>query len=148
MTDRNVTHATFEIVRTYPAPRPRVFAAFADADSKRQWIGPVPGETYELDFRVGGREINVGSMPNGGRFRYEALYHDIVENERIIYSYGADYGAGPMSVSLTTVELADAQDGTRLKYTEQGAYLDGFDGPKYWQNGTASLLDRLGKLLG
>ena len=56
---------------------------------------------------------------------------------------------GPSAgITLATIELADAPDGgTHLKITEQGAYLDGFDGPKYWESGTTSLLTRLGEFL-
>ena len=37
--------------------------------------------------------------------------------------------------------------GTRLTYTEQGAYLDGLDTPEQREEGTAQLLDALGASL-
>jgi hypothetical protein len=52
-----------------------------------------------------------------------------------------------ISASLTTIELADAADGTQLKLTEQGAYLDGFDDPKIRENGTVGLLAALAKVV-
>jgi hypothetical protein len=52
-----------------------------------------------------------------------------------------------MSVSLTTVEIAPDQDGTKLTYTEHGAFLDGIDKPEGREEGTAWLLDNLGKYL-
>lgn len=52
-----------------------------------------------------------------------------------------------MSVSVATVEPADEGDGTRLIYTEQGAYLDDLDRPEWRERGTAGQLDRLGELL-
>jgi hypothetical protein len=36
-------------------------------------------------------------------------------------------GPRPFSASLTTVELVPSGDGTRLTYTEQGAFFDGTD---------------------
>ena len=33
-----------------------------------------------------------------------------------------------ISVSVATIEFATTGDGTALTWTEQGAYLDGFDG--------------------
>ncbi len=144
MTDRTVVHATFDLERIYSAPRSRVFLAFADEPQKRQWAHGAPAQGYSLDFRVGGREHVEMSAPGGGSFRYDGIHYDIVENERIIYAYSFSFGQGNAGTTLTTVELADAEDGaTLLKITEQGAYLDGFDGPKFWKSGTTSLLDRL-----
>ena len=47
-------------------------------------------------------------------------------------------------MSLATVELRPAGAGTRLIYTEQGAFLDGHDKPQYREEGTGGLLDALG----
>lgn len=86
--------------------------------------------------------------PGVGTFTYDGIYYDIVENERIIYAYSFSFGQGNAGTTLTTIELADAESGgTLLKITEQGAYLDGFDGPKFWASGTTSLLDRLNQHL-
>jgi hypothetical protein len=53
-----------------------------------------------------------------------------------------------ISVSLGTLELEPDGDGTRLTYTEQGAYLDGLDTPDQREQGTGGLLDALGEELG
>lgn len=148
MTSRSAIHGTFDLKRTYPSPRADVFGAFADPERKRQWAHGAPPGAHTLDFRVGGRETVQMPGPGGGTFRYEGVIHEIVENERIVYSYSFDMGGGVCGVTLTTVELADAENGgTHLKFTEQGAYLDGFDGPKFWESGTSSLLNRLGEHL-
>ena len=52
-----------------------------------------------------------------------------------------------MSTSLGTVELKAEGDGTRLLYTEQGAFLDGLDSPEQREQGTRSLFDALGEEL-
>ena len=148
MTTRNVTHATFTLRRTYRASPDQVFDAFADPEKKRVWSFGAPDGALTLDFRVGGRENVRMPGPGGGAFTYEGVIQDIVENERLIYAYGFDMGGGPAGITLTTVEFAPADDGgTHLKFTEQGAYLDGFDGPKFWESGTTSLLNRLGDFL-
>jgi uncharacterized protein YndB with AHSA1/START domain len=144
MTQRSVTHATFTVERTYPAPPEEVFAAWAEPSAKAQWFG---GGDFELDFRVGGRELNRGGPDGGPVFTYDARYYDIVDNERIVYAYEMHMDDARISVSLATIELTPAGDGTRLVLTESGAFLDGHDTPEQREGGTGSLLDALGTTL-
>lgn len=147
MSDRSVTHATFVVERTYPASPSRVFNAWADPSAKALWFaGPEGNGTFELDFRVGGREINRGSV-DGATYTYEAQYHDIVQDERIVYAYDMYMDDTRISVSLGTVELTPEGDGTRLVFTEKGAFLDGHDTPEQREQGTGQLLDMLGESL-
>jgi uncharacterized protein YndB with AHSA1/START domain len=148
VTERSVTHATFTIERTYPVPPARVFHALADKQAKSKWfVGPDEWavQKYEMDFRVGGREFNSGGPKGGAVHIYNAVYHDIVENERIIYAYDMHLDDKRISVSLASIELKPEGEGTRLKFTEQGAFLDGYDEPGQREHGTRTLLDALGK---
>src|SRR5262245_39430913 len=122
MSDRSATHATFTIERTYGTPPARVFAAWASAEAKGRWFGD--GEGHELDFRVGGRE-SLRAQMGDDTYSYDALYDDIVQDERIVYTYNMHRNGERMSVSVTTVELRAAGEGTELRYTEQGVFLDG-----------------------
>jgi hypothetical protein len=45
------------------------------------------------------------------------------------------------------VEFAPAGGGTRLKYTEQGVFLDGYDDAGSRERGTSALMDALGDSL-
>jgi uncharacterized protein YndB with AHSA1/START domain len=147
MNKRSVTHATFVIERTYDASPARVFAAWADPVAKARWFaGPDEWGTaeFELDFRVGGREISRGGPPGGPVYAFDARYQDIVSNERIIYTYDMHLDEKRISVSLATVEFKPAGAGTRLIFTEQGAFLDGYDNPAQREHGTGELLDALG----
>ena len=150
MTERSVTHATIVIERTYDASPARVFAAWADPRAKARWFaGPEewgPDE-HELDFRIGGREISRGGPKGGPVHAYEARYYDIVPDARIIMAYEMHLDDRRISVSLATVELQPEGSGTRLTYTEQGAFLDGADDPAARERGTRELLDALGELL-
>ncbi|MGA0600058.1 SRPBCC family protein [Caulobacter sp. KR2-114] len=148
---RSAVHATFAIERDYPAPPARVFKAFADPKAKAQWFGgPEAWDQGErsMDFRVGGREVNVGGPPGGTVHRFEAVYWDIVPNERIIYAYDLHLDDRRISVSVTTIELKPTATGTHLTFTEQGAFLDGWDFPDQREAGTRELLDKLGAALG
>jgi uncharacterized protein YndB with AHSA1/START domain len=147
MTERSVTHATFVLERTYAASPARVFAAFADPAAKKRWFaGPEEMGTaqHDIDFRVGGREINRGGPPGGPMYVFDAVYQDIVPDERIVTTYEMRMGETRISVSLATVELTPAGAGTRLVYTEQGAFLDGHDNPAEREHGSRELLEALG----
>ena len=147
MSTRSVTHDTFVIERTYPASPARVFAAWADPAIKSRWFGGPdewgPSE-FDLDFQIGGREISRGGPVGGPVHAYDARYYDIVPNERIVYAYDMHIDATRISVSVATVELKPAGAGTRLIFTEQGAYLDGHDTSAERKHGTGELLDALG----
>jgi uncharacterized protein YndB with AHSA1/START domain len=78
---------------------------------------------------------------------YDARYYDIVPDHRIVYIYEMYAAGNRMSASLATVQIVPHQDGTKLTYTEQCAFLDGIDKPEAREEGTAWMLDNLGKYL-
>lgn len=147
---RSAVHSTFVIERTYDAAPARVFNAFADKNAKAKWFGG-PDEWDKgqsaFDFRVGGREMSSGGPKGGVVHKFEALYYDIVPNERIVYSYDLFLDDKKISVSLTTIELVPAGKGTKLKFTEQGVYLDGYDDAGKREEGSKWLLGKLGDSL-
>lgn len=145
MSERDVTHATFVIEREYAHPPEKVFAAYADPKQKPKWFGG-PSEwnsTHTLDFRVGGKEVSSGGPPGGMVHKMSGEYWDIVENERIVMSYELHLDATRISVSLGTTELKPSAKGTKLIYTEQGAYLDGYEDAGQREHGTRILLGQL-----
>ena len=150
MTPRTVTHAAFEIERSYAVPSERGFAAFADQQLKARWFATPPDwadTAHALDFRVGGVETNQGRTPGGQLHRFEARYQDIVENERIVYAYDLSLDDAGISVSLATIEFIPEGGGTRMIFTEHGAFLDGIEDPPERENGTKLVPDALGVAL-
>jgi uncharacterized protein YndB with AHSA1/START domain len=144
MSGRSVEHGTFAVERTYAAAPERAFAAWAGPEAKARWYVD-PDTHLELDFRVGGHERHHGTAPDGRAYSYEALYHDIVPPQRIVYTYEMSLEDTRISVSLATVEFTAVGDGgAHLIFTEQGAFLDGYEFPARRADGMGSLLDALG----
>jgi uncharacterized protein YndB with AHSA1/START domain len=159
MTEKPVVHSTFTIERTYSAPPARVFATFADPAIKRQWFlaaKGLTGDEYSADFRVGGFEKSrftftggpQGAPPAGTKMGNDTVYLDIAPNRRIVFAYSMLVGDYRMSASLATVELSPSENGgTRLLFTEQGAFFDRSDGAQLREAGWRELLAEVEKAL-
>ena len=150
MSARSATHGTFAIERIYDSSPARVFKAWADPAAKARWfVGPTDWQLLEraIDFRVGGKERLSGRKGSGIVSTFDAVYHDIVPNERIIFAYSMTVGEKRISSSLATVQFKPAGDGTQLVFTEQGAFLDGLDSVGPREAGWKDLLNALGRAL-
>lgn len=150
-----VIHNTFVSERAYPVPQERVFAAFADPAQKRRWYADGEShqiESYEMDFRVGGKEyyasrFKEGTPVAGLTLKSENIYRDIVPNRRIIFTSTMAMEEKCFSISLGTIELLPTEAGTDLILTFQSAFLEGADGPAMREAGWRGLLDKLGREL-
>ncbi len=124
-TERSETHATFVIERGQ---------AF-DAREKSH------------EFRVGGHGLEDGRWHGGPQSRFLSTYTDIVDRQRIVFTYDMWVDGRHLSTSLTTIALDHDGDQTRLTYTEQGVHFDGLDSIEGREQGFGGLLDQLGTYL-
>jgi len=150
MRKRSTHPATFVIERYFAASPAEVFAAWADPEVKARWfVGCDEREKsdHKLDFRVGGRESVSDGPPGGPLHVFNAVYQDIVPDERIVYTYDMHLDKWRISVSLASVELKLAKSGTRMIFTEQAVFLDGIDSPAGREQSTRDLLDNLDVVL-
>jgi len=148
---RSVVHAMFSLERKYDAPVARVWAAFTDEAAKAKWFGSQVAKLEilerHMDVRPGGRERLKGRWEGGTVSTFDAVYHDVIAQERLVYSYEMHQGDKKISVSLATVQLSFNDGKTTVKVTEQGAFLDGYDDAGSREHGTGHLLDALGHSL-
>ncbi|MGA2537523.1 MAG: SRPBCC family protein [Terracidiphilus sp.] len=146
-----VIHNTFVVERAYPVTPERVFAAFSDPAKKRRWYADGQShqlESYDMDFRVGGKEhyasrFKEGTPVAGLTLKSENIYRDIIPNRRIIFTSTMALAEKCFSISLGTVELLPTEQGTDLILTFQSAFLEGADGPQMREAGWRGLLDKL-----
>ena len=148
--ERSQTHATFVIERTFPVPVSEVWLALSDNAARDHWFGGGPefeAREKSHDFRVGGRATEDGRWHGGPASRFESTYTDIVDQQRIVFTYDMWLDDRHISTSLTTIALEPQGGGTALTYTEQGVHLDGLDSVEGREEGTGGLLDNLGAFL-
>ncbi|MBA4001360.1 SRPBCC domain-containing protein [Brevundimonas sp.] len=142
-----VTNAAFTIERVLNATPARVFAAYSSLEARRAWFrAPADIETLnrDFDFRVGGRERFHARWPDGKVTDFQAVYHDIAQDQRIILVYDMFHNGEKLSVSLQTLEFRAEGDRTRLIHTEQGSYLTGgMEAVQGREHGTAWHIDNL-----
>jgi len=120
-------HASFTIERVYRHAPARVFQAFEDSEALYRWF--ISGEGWEIgafthDFRVGGHDHSK-FRPEGHPqwFGNDTWYLEIEPGRRIVSAYTMSADGKAFSHSLAVIELySDGKGGTRLVYTEQGAY--------------------------
>ena len=147
------THASFVIERSYSASPQRIFAAWANPAAKRAWFVEGDGwdiQSYEIDFREGGKESSKYLFRKGEEifgektvFTNDTVFNEIIPNERIVFTYAMDRNGKRFSVSLATVEIKLAGKGSRLIFSEHGAFFDGADGVQMREQGWQDLLKRL-----
>jgi uncharacterized protein YndB with AHSA1/START domain len=146
MTERSAVHGSFTIERVYDARPARVFAAWSSVEAKAAWNFCEESwrpTSHEIDFRVGGRE-RIRTGPAGGTVHaFDGTFHDIVPDQRIVFSYDMRLDKRLISVSLVTIMVTPTAKGTKLSFTEQGAFLDGYDDIAGREEGTRIGLDNL-----
>jgi uncharacterized protein YndB with AHSA1/START domain len=147
-----IVHETITLERHYDATPERVFRAFADPEAKAMWFPSAPAHWIAhsestFEFREGGLEASATGPAGGEPYHYTARYHDIVPDQRIIFSYEMTYAGQRISVSIQSIDLYPEDSGTRLVLTDQGAYLDGRDTAQQRRGGIEPQLDQLAKAL-
>lgn len=146
--ERSVVHGIFHIERFLAATPARVYAAFTDPNAKVKWFAAPSGEWKTLErsmnICIGGKERLRGEWRNGTITDFDATYLDIVPDARLVYTYTMHINDRKISVSLATIEMGPSSDGrTKLRITEQGAFLDGYEDAGAREHGTNLLMDQL-----
>ena len=131
------------MVRTFDAPRRLVWGAWTKAEHVARWFTPRPLMTSacELDFRTGGAFRLTMRMPDGVEFPMDAVFREIVPQERIVFG-AAIHGGVQVE---TTVSFAEKDGKTTL--TVRQAYSHETDATRGAKQGWTATLDQLGEVV-
>ena len=146
--ERSVVHEVFTLDRQLTAPPDLVFSVWSDPAAKRRWFVESDGRewetlSYDMDFRVGGREHGEFRRNGQQTLRNDTEFLDIVDNRRIVFAYTMAIDGKRISASLSTALFESAGGGTILTYTEQAAYLDNLDKMESRRHGWLFLIDQI-----
>ena len=144
----------FDLVldRVFDAPRELVWQAWTDTAQLQEWWGPArfTNPVCRADVRPGGAIYIEMRGPDGTVYPMSGKFHDVVAQERIVFSSGALDAEGKLLFEiLTTVTFSDFEGKTALhleaKVTGETALA-----PRYlagMEQGWNQSLDRLAALL-
>ncbi|WP_101295976.1 SRPBCC family protein [Halegenticoccus soli] len=142
------------IVRTFDAPRERVWEAWTDPAQVAQWWGP-EGFTVprcELDVRPGGTFHIDMEAPDGTVFPSRGVFDEVIEPEQLVLVAGAvedDDGSYMMEVRQTvTFEERDGRTTLTLEATVMEASPDAAEQLKGMEEGWSQTLDKLEAFVG
>jgi uncharacterized protein YndB with AHSA1/START domain len=96
--------------------RERVFQAWLKPELAVQWFSPenLTPLSFRSDAKVGGSYTHVMKTPEGESITTVGQYLEIVENEKLVFSWGK---AGLVE-SIVTIELTDQDGGTLVTLTQ------------------------------
>lgn len=144
-----IAHDTVTMARRYDAPPTRVFAAWADAEARREWGAPSAEVTLvheAADFSVGGEDVSVCMADGAAVARVHTRYLDIVPDRRVVLTEVIEGDGRREGVCLVGAEMIPDGAGTRLVLTVQTMALDGAGLARGVEEGWGHALDRLGRL--
>ena len=136
------------ITRVFDAPRRLVWKAWTDPAMLVRWMGPrdYPAVAYENDLRPGGRWRGALRTPEGGRLGQGGVYREVVDNERLVFTFVWDPPHGDSGHEmLVSVSFADEGSKTRMVFRQTA--LPSEAERRGHQGGWTSSFDRLDELL-
>lgn len=106
------------LTRDFDAPRELVWKVWTEPEHLAQWWGPkyFTNPRCEVDLRPGGTMRIDMADPDGNVYPMKAVFHEIVEPERLVFTSRAieDDEGNPLLETLNTVTFAEHEGKTRI----------------------------------
>jgi uncharacterized protein YndB with AHSA1/START domain len=137
---------SISIVRKFKAAPEKVWRAWTDAQTLKQWMAP--SDTYavlvaEADVRVDGRYRIVMKAPDGEEHDVSGVYREVTPNRKLVFTWA--WKSTPERESLVSVELRAAGSGTELTLRHE-QFVDDAARDRH-QHGWDGCIGRLERLL-
>ena len=140
-----------EIYGTYvfDAPREVVFKTFIDPKLIPDWWGPsyLTSQVEKMEVRPGGSWRIVQHDPDGKKYAFHGVYHEVVEPAKLVYTF--EYEGMPGHILMETVTFEDWDGITKM--TDQMVFQSSEDRDGMLSNGmedgTAESMARLADLV-
>lgn len=111
------------IERVFDAPRSLVWKAWTEREHQMQWGAPHGFTVTQCggDLRPGGRWHSTMRSPEGEHHRNGGVYREIVEPERLVYTFAwYDEAGNPGTETLITATFAEEGSKTRMVFRQSG----------------------------
>ena len=105
---------SLQVRRTFAASREKVFRAWTDPQTLKQWFGPPGFKTTvaDVDLRVGGKFRLTLQKPTGEVVSAFGTFREIRPSERLVCSWNWDYN--DIGDTILTLEFNDIGGETEL----------------------------------
>jgi uncharacterized protein YndB with AHSA1/START domain len=135
------------ITRTFDAPRALVFKAWSTQEHMVRWLGPrnFTAPHCSLDFRVGGAYRACICAPDGQKYWMRGIYREIVEPERIVFTFSWEEDGERGRENLITVTFAEQGNQTRMTFRQ--AFFESIEQRDSHNEGWSECFDRLARFL-
>ncbi len=135
------------ITRVFDAPRALVFKAWTAPEHLVRWWGPrdFTAPSIKMDFRPGGAYRACIRSPEGQDYWMHGVYREIVEPERIAFTFSWEEEGERGQENLVTVTFADHGDKTKLTFRQ--AFFESVEQRDSHHGGWSECLDRLAAYL-
>lgn len=133
----------FVITRVFDAPRSFVFRVWTAPEHLARWWGPKGFTTVSchMDVRPGGTWFRKMRAPDGTEDRRRGIYHEILEPERLVFTYASEDAEGNFGhETLVTVTFADL--GGKTKLTLRQAVFESIAARDAHEGGWTGCLER------
>jgi uncharacterized protein YndB with AHSA1/START domain len=145
MSTVTATKPSLTLKRRYSAAPAKVYAAWADPEKLKRWMGPGEVEPLlaEADVRVGGRYRIVMKSSDGEVHDVGGVYREVVPGEKLVFTWA--WKSTPERESLVTVLIKPDGDGTLLTLLHE-QFFDEAARDRH-QHGWTGALDKLGRFV-
>jgi uncharacterized protein YndB with AHSA1/START domain len=136
------------VTRLIDAPRRLVFRAWTEPEQVSRWWGPQGFVTThcDMDIRPGGAFRCCMRSPEGTDYWKRGVYREIVEAERIVFTFAWEDADGkPGRELLTTVTFAD--EGAKTRLTLHQAEFETVERCEDHRTGWTSCLERFAEYM-